>query len=81
MSAAQPDGSVLGRINLLVEEEERLYGTSQLSGKKNLLLVVLDYVDRARLRCVRILSDLPQCSSLAQQVPALIWRATRGIEG
>ena len=40
--------------------------------RNDLLLVVLDYVGRARLRCVRILSELPQRSSLAQQVPALI---------
>jgi hypothetical protein len=29
MSAAQPDSSVLGRINLLVEEEDRLYGKAR----------------------------------------------------
>ena len=40
--------------------------------RDDLLLVVLDYVGRARLRCVRILTELPQRSSLAKQVPVLI---------
>ena len=66
------------RRSLLSLKQFRSAATSSFSARllfrlrNDLLLVVLDYVDRARLRCVQILSDLPQFSSLAQQVPALI---------
>jgi len=58
MSAAQPDGSVLGRINLLVEEEERLDGTSQLSEE-----------DGKRLGELKV--ELDQCWDLLRQRRAL----------
>lgn len=58
MSAAQPDSSVLGRINLLIEEEERLYGKSQLSEE-----------DGKRLGELKV--ELDQCWDLLRQRRAL----------
>jgi len=58
MSAAQSDTSVLERINLLVEEEERFYGKSQLSEE-----------DGKRLGELKV--ELDQCWDLLRQRRAL----------
>ena len=58
MSEAKPDSLVLGRINLIVEEEERLYGKSQLSEE-----------DGKRLGELKV--ELDQCWDLLRQRRAL----------
>ena len=54
MSADQADSSVLSRIDLLVKEEERLYGKSQLSEE-----------DGKRLAELKV--ELDQCWDLLRQ--------------
>jgi hypothetical protein len=58
MSAAQSDSSVLGRIDSLVQEEERLYAKTQLSEE-----------DGKRLGELKV--ELDQCWDLLRQRRAL----------
>jgi len=50
----------------------RLFPHPPLTSAHSLLLIILDNLRRANFRFVRVKPDVAQCTSLAQEVPALI---------